>query len=42
MNNKKYEIYKEIMISFKNILTQNRNYELEIETITTDEEISIK
>ena len=27
------------MISFKNILTQKGNYELEIETITTDAEI---
>ena len=41
MNNKKFEIYKEIMFSLKNILTQNGIYELEIETITTDAELAL-
>ena len=38
MNNKRYDNYKEVFISIKNILTQNELYSLNIETITTDSE----
>ena len=41
MNNKKYELYKEIFRSFYNIITQNNLYEINIESITTDSEIAL-
>ena len=41
MNNKKYEIYKEIFLALINILTQNHIYNLDFETITTDVELAL-
>ena len=41
MNNKKYEIYKEIFLALINILTQNHIYNLDFETITTDAELAL-
>ena len=41
MNNKKYEIYKEIFLSLKNIITQNQLYTFEIETISTYQELAL-
>ena len=38
MNNKRYDNYKEVFFSIKNIITQNDLYSLNIETITTDSE----
>ena len=41
MNNKKYEIYKEIFLTIRNIITQNNVYQFEIETVTTDSELAL-
>ena len=41
MNNKKYTLYKKVLESFVNIITQNKIFNLEIESITSDEEIAL-
>ena len=41
MNNKRYDIYKDIFLSFKNIISQNQLYQLEFESITTDAELAL-
>ena len=41
LNNKRYEIYEKCLYSFKNIITQNNIFELEIESITTDAETAL-
>ena len=41
LNNKRYEIYEKCLNSFKNIISQNNIFDLEIETITTDAETAL-
>ena len=41
MNNKRYDIYKEIFLSLINILTQYHIYKLEFETLATDAELAL-
>jgi len=41
LKNKRYEIYEKCLNSFKNIITQNNIFDLEIETITTDAETAL-
>ena len=41
MNNKRYDIYKDIFLALINILTQNHIYNLDFETITTDVELAL-
>ena len=40
-NNKKYNIYKAALESFKNIITQNNIFDLNINSITVDDEIAL-
>ena len=39
LKNKRYEIYEKCLTSFNNIIKQNYIFELEIETITTDQKL---
>ena len=40
MNNKEYSLYKKVLESFINIIKQNKIFNLEIESITSDEKIA--